>query len=248
MKVQARTIRDLFPYGAPEMLEVYNKYLAWAMLAAIFFQILGLGAWLGARILGEEEDAPMVRVRVIKDVAELGPPPSIAAPAAPAIAVSAPVARPSIGVPVPVPDAQITEEATIATQEELAQIQAPISGESAGAGGDSLVISDEGLLFDEDEPPMDAFIPFQTPPAVVKRIEPIYPELARKAGIQGKIFVKVLIDKEGKIKKAVVLQGPEIFHEPAIAAVMQWVFKPAIQHDRPIAVWMVIPINFQIRE
>jgi protein TonB len=158
---------------------------------------------------------------VIKDVAELGPPPSIAAPAAPAIAVSGPAVRPSIGVPVPVPDAQITEENTIATQEELAQMQAPISGEGTGSGGDSLIVSDEGLLFDNDEPPMDAFVPYQTAPAVVKRVEPVYPELARKAGMQGKVFVKILIDREGKVKRAVVLQGPEIFHESAVLAVTQ---------------------------
>src|SRR5262245_24254340 len=99
MNAQAKTIRDLFPYGAPEMLEVYNKHLAWAMLAAITFQVAGLGAWIGARILSDDSEAPMVRIRVIKDVAELGAPPSIAAPAAPAIAVSAPAVRPSIGVP-----------------------------------------------------------------------------------------------------------------------------------------------------
>ncbi|MGH7495291.1 MAG: energy transducer TonB [bacterium] len=248
MNVQAKTIRYLFPYGAPEMLEVYHKHLAWAMTSAILFQALGLGTWIGARILSEEPEAPMVRIRVIKDVAELGPPPSIAAPAAPAIAVSGPAVRPSIGVPVPVPDAQITEEATIATQDELAQMQALFAGEGTAGGGDSLIVSDEGLLFGDEEPPIDAFIPYQTPPAIVKRVEPVYPELARKAGMQGRVFVKILIDKEGKVKRAVVIQGPEILHEAAVSAVVQWVFKPAIQHDRPIAVWMVIPVLFQLRE
>jgi protein TonB len=94
---------------------------------------------------------------------------------------------------------------------------------------------------------MDAFIPFQTPPAIIKRVEPIYPELARKAGMQGKVFVKILIDKEGKVKRAVVIQGLEIFHEAATSAVVQWIFKPAIQHDRPVMVWMVIPVNFQLK-
>ena len=126
-------------------------------------------------------------------------------------------------------------------------MQAPISGEGAGGGGDSLVVSDEGLLFENEEPEMDAFIPYQTPPVIVKRVEPIYPELARKAGMQGKVFIKILIDKEGKVKRAVVMQGPEIFHEAATSAVMQWVFKPAIQHDRPIAIWMVIPVSFQLQ-
>lgn len=246
MKAHARTITDFFPYGAPEMLAKYNRYLAWAMFFAVAAHVLGLIIWILFRLWSAEPEIPMVRVRVIKDVAELGPPPSIAATTAPAIAVSGPAVRPSVGVPVPVPDAQITEEATIATQEELSQFQAPITtGEGAGMG-DSLVISDEALMFAEDEPDIDDFIPYQVAPAIVKRVEPLYPELARKAGMQGKVWVKVLIDKEGKVKKAVIMQGPEIFHEEAIAAVMQWVFKPAIQQDRPIAVWMAIPISFKL--
>ena len=247
MKLQARTIEDFFPYGAPEMLAKYNRYLAWAMFVAIAVHVLAVLLWIGVRLLSAEEEIPMVRVRVIKDVADLGPPPSIAATTTPAIAVSGPAVRPSVGVPVPVPDAQITEESTIATQEELSQIQAPItSGEGAGAG-DSLVISEDALLF-EDEPDIDDFVPYQVAPVIIKRVEPLYPELARKAGVQGKVWVKVLIDKEGKVKKAVIMQGLEIFHEAATNAVLQWVFKPAIQQDRPIAVWMAIPISFKLLE
>lgn len=247
-QVQARTLEDFFPYGAPEVITRYNRYLTWAMVVAIAINVLGLLAWIVGRALGQEEDAPMVRVRIIKDVAELGPPPSISATTAPAIAVSGPAVRPSVGVPVPVPDAQITEESTIATQEELSQIQAPISGGEGTGTGDSLVISDEALFLQEEEPEMDEFVPYQVAPAIVKRVEPRYPELARKAGVQGKVWVKVLIDKEGKVKKAVIMQGLEVFHEEAIAAVMQWVFKPAIQQDRPIAVWMAIPISFKLLE
>ena len=247
MKVQARTIADFFPYGAPEVLAKYNRYLAWAMFVAIAVHVFAVLMWIGAKLLSEEETAPMVRVRIIKDVADLGPPPSISATTTPAIAVSGPAVRPSVGVPVPVPDAQITEESTIATQEELSQIQAPISSGEGTGTGDSLVISDEALLF-EEEPDIDEFIPYQVAPVIIKRVEPIYPELARKAGVQGKVWVKVLIDKEGKVKKAAIMQGLEIFHEAATNAVMQWVFKPAIQQDRPIAVWMAIPISFRLLE
>ena len=248
MKTQTRLIEDFFPYGAPEMLLRYNQYLAWAMLIAVTMHLVGLLSWIAGRALSEEPEAPMVRMRIIKDVAELGPPPSIAATTAPAIAVSGPAVRPSVGIPVPVPDAQITEDNTIATQEELAQIQAPISSGAGGGTGDSLVISDEALLFEQEEPDIDEFIPYQVAPVIIKRVEPLYPELARKAGMQGKVWVKVLIDKEGKVKKAVIMQGIEIFHEAAITAVMQWVFKPAIQQDRPIAVWMAIPISFKLLE
>jgi len=239
---------QLFPYGAPELNEVYNRYLTWALGVAILFNVVAIALWIGGREWSKEPEVRLVRMRVIKDIAELGPPPSIAASSMPAIAVSTPVARPSVGIPVPVPDAQITPEATIATQQELSQFQAPITGGEGGGAGDSLVIGSEELLFGEEEPGMDEFIPFQTPPAIIKRVQPVYPELARKAGVQGKVFVKALIDKKGQVKKVVPLQGPEIFYEAAIAAVQQWVFKPAISQDQPVAVWMAIPINFVLQE
>jgi len=246
MKQKIKTILDVFPYGAPELQEVYNKYLAWALLVAIIFQVLGLGGWIGARVLNREPEARMVRMRIIKDIAELGPPPSIAGSPPPAIAVTVPVAKPSIGVPVPVPDAQITEEATIATQQEMAQIQAPLTAGS-GSGGDSLIISPEALAFEEEEPPMEAFIPVEVQPTPIKVVEPKYPELARKAGVEGRVFVKALVDKGGKVKRVVVMSGPEVFHEEAKEAAMQWVFKPAIQRDRPIAVWVAIPFVFKLK-
>ena len=56
---------------------------------------------------------------------DLGPPPSLTNQAAPAVAVSGPAVRPSIGVPVPVPDAEVSPEQTIASQTELSQQSAP---------------------------------------------------------------------------------------------------------------------------
>jgi protein TonB len=158
--------------------------------------------------------------------------------------VSVPVARPSIGVPVPVPDAEITEEQTFASQQEMSQMTAPVAGE--GTGGDSLSI-DVGDFVVEDEPGMDEFVAVEVSPVPIKKVEPTYPDLARKAGVEGKVFVKVLVDKEGKVKKAAIMMGPDIFHESAITAAKQWVFKPAIQRDKPIAVWVALPFHFKLR-
>ncbi len=238
---------QLFPYGAPELWRVYDLYLTWAAITAIVFHLLMLGCWLSMRLLSREPEERMVRLRVIRDVADLGPPPSISA-AAPAVAIRSSVARPSVGVPVPVPDALITPEATLATQEEMSQMQTPVTtGETSG---DSMVVAPGALLYGEaaEEPGMDEFIPFEMPPMVVKRVEPVYPELARKAGLQSKIVVKALVDKRGQVKRVVPIQGHEIFHEAAVQAIMQWVFKPALQQNEPVAVWVAIPLNFVLKE
>ena len=83
-------------------------------------------------------------------------------------------------------------------------------------------------------------------PELVKRVVPEYPEVARKAGLEGVIFVEFTAGKDGRVKNAWVLRGPEIFREAALKSIFQYVFKPALQNDRPISVRMSIPIRFRL--
>ncbi len=237
-----KSIIDIFPYGAPELKEAMRRYLSEALLIAVGAHLLGISTYYIAKLF-ESDDPPSNRVVRIVKYADIGPPPSLSnAPPPPSVAVSVPVARPSIGVPVPVPDAEITEEQTFMTQQEMSNL-APVA--TTGSGGDTLAI-DAGD-FADGEPGMDEFVAVEVQPAVIKKVDPVYPDLARKAGVEGRVFVKVLVDKEGKVKKAIVIQGPEIFHEATVAAAIQWVFKPAIQRDKPISVWVALPFQFRLR-
>jgi protein TonB len=83
----------------------------------------------------------------------------------------------------------------------------------------------------------------------VKQVQPDYPEIARRAGVEGTVWVKILVDKEGKAKKAVVMKSDaEIFDEPAKAAALQWVFTPAIMNNGPVAVWAAVPFRFKLNK
>jgi protein TonB len=101
----------------------------------------------------------------------------------------------------------------------------------------------------DDEPTPDAFIPVEKQPVPVKQATPEYPEIAKRAGVEGTVWVKVLVDKEGKAKKAIIMKSDaEIFNEPAIAAALQWVFTPAIMNNGPVAVWAAIPFRFKLNK
>jgi protein TonB len=214
------------------------------LVISVFAHLVSISSYYVVKALAPEEPPADRIVRIVK-YADIGPPPSLSsAPPPPAIAVSVPVAKPSIGVPVPVPDAEITEEKTFASQQEMSQMSAPVSAEGAASGELSI---DAGDFVIEEEPGMDEFIAVEVNPVPIKKVDPVYPELARKAGVEGRVFVKVLVDKEGRVKKAAIMTGPEIFHEATIAAAMQWVFKPAIQRDKPIAVWVALPFQFKLR-
>ena len=96
----------------------------------------------------------------------------------------------------------------------------------------------------EDPPP---FQPVSKEAVVVKSVRPEYPELALRAGLEGRVAVKVLVDKEGRVRKASVLKSSDpIFEEVALEAARQFVFAPACMTTGPVAVWVSVPFVFRL--
>ena len=83
-------------------------------------------------------------------------------------------------------------------------------------------------------------------PVLVREVLPVYPTDARELGLEGVVFVKFAVGTDGRVKEASVQKGPRIFHASALEAVYRFVFRPALQNDKPVAVWMTRPIRFQI--
>jgi periplasmic protein TonB len=231
-------------YGAVELKQVYQKYFMIAMGIAVIIHAVIIGGYYLMEILGQEEP-PTRMVRVLK-YSEMGPPPSIQSTnVPPPVAVSAPVSKPTVGAPVPVPDAEVSPEATIASQAEMSQQVAPLVEASGADGGVSV---EQDITIDEDGPPAD-FVPYEKEPQIVKKVEPKYPDLAMRAGLEGKVIVKIWVDKEGKVKQVVVLKSDaEIFNEPSVEAAKQFVFTPAYMNNGPVAVWVSFPFRFKLTD
>ncbi len=230
-------------YGATELRALYQKHAIRGLTVAIAIHLAAIGAYyLGVYLTTDDE--PVYTVRILK-YSDLGPPPSIQnSQAAPAVSVSAPTAKPTVGTPVPVPDAEISPEATIATQTEMAAQPSQVT-EGSGTGGPPVIQNDVNI---DDGPPPD-FVPVEKQPVPIKSPSPAYPEIARRAGVEGTVWVKIWVDKEGKPKKAVVLKSDaELFNQAAIDAAMQWVFTPAVMNNGPVAVWVSIPFKFKLNQ
>jgi protein TonB len=194
--------------------------------------------WSGA---GKEEPVEH-RVRIVR-YADLGVPPSIAAPSVPQIKVSEAVAPPSIGVPEPVPDA-MAQTPTIATVGEMSEALAPITLTDLGlGGGDSLVIDLEG----EGGPGPQEFIQVDEEPVRISMTPPVYPEVARSAEVEGTVTVRALVGKDGRVKEVLIVQGQPMLNDAAIASARTAVFRPALQGHRPVEVWVLMPITFRLR-
>lgn len=85
-------------------------------------------------------------------------------------------------------------------------------------------------------------------PRLVRRAIPVYPQFALRAGLQGSVMLKVLLGKDGKAESIRVLKGEQIFRKSAEDAVRNFLFEPARQSDRPVKVWLVIPIHFKLQD
>jgi len=230
-------------YGGIELKALYQRYWITGFGIAVAVHFLILGTYYAIQVLGHEEP-PMAMVRVLK-YSDLGPPPSLTnVNQPPPVSVTAPQVKPTVGAPVPVPDAEVSPEQTLATQQEMSQQVAPV-GEGLGEGGGFEIEQD---IVIDDGPPAD-FVPVEKQPAVVKRVEPKYPDLAIRAGLEGTVFVKIWVDKEGKVRDVVILKSDaEIFNEPAVSAAKQFLFTPAYMNNGPVAVWVSFPFRFKLAD
>jgi protein TonB len=235
------------PYGFRELRAGYQKYLMRALLiaAAIHLSVIGAG-WGIQKIRERPQAAPrIVRFRTIADLG--APPPLTKAPEAPKVEIPEPSApQPSVGLPEPVPDEQVSEKTTIATQTELAQMIPSSPFDSRSGPGDSLVI-EGGMGGDDYMPSPDEFVAVEEMPVLVSMPQPEYPEMARSAELEGQVLVRALVGKDGLVHDAQIAQSIPLLDEAAKAAVMKAVFKPAIQANKPVAVWVAIPIRFKLK-
>lgn len=103
----------------------------------------------------------------------------------------------------------------------------------------------------EEEP--EIFVIVEEMPELVGGLAAIqsqirYPEIARKAGVEGRVFVQFVVDEQGNVVDPVVTRGLGAgLDEEAIRAVSNAKFTPGKQRGQPVRVRMSLPITFRLR-
>jgi periplasmic protein TonB len=221
----------------------FAKWVGAGNATSLLIAFVIFGSWyLWSHRTIEEETMPP-GVQIVK-FTEMGVPPSISRTQqqqASQVNVTGAAAAPTIGIPEPVPDEQ-AQTTTIATQAEMSDALAPITASELSGGADSIVVD-----YKEDNSPRPGdFVAFDELPVLLSAEQPAYPDLAREAGITGTVRVNVLVGKDGRVKKAIAMDGPELFRPAAVEAAQKARFKPALQGRNPVEVWVLIPFNFEL--
>ena len=87
---------------------------------------------------------------------------------------------------------------------------------------------------------------YDTPPRPIKSPRPQYPQEAFIKKIEGTVLVEILIDAQGNVSRAKVVQSVPLLDAAALQTVYQWKFMPAVKHGRPVPTLAHIPVAFRI--
>jgi len=80
----------------------------------------------------------------------------------------------------------------------------------------------------------------------VKEVRAVYPDVARQAGIEGIVSMRVVINKDGAVEKVDVLSGEQALQQAAITAVRQWRYQPFLLEGNAVPVVTIVNVKFQI--
>ena len=81
---------------------------------------------------------------------------------------------------------------------------------------------------------------------LIRQIKPPYPELAKRARIQGEVLLHAVISREGRIEALQVVSGHPLLVNAAVDAVKQWLYRPYLLNGDPVAVDTQITVNFTL--
>jgi protein TonB len=83
-------------------------------------------------------------------------------------------------------------------------------------------------------------------PKKLKTVNPVYPDIAKQARVQGVVILECTISPQGKVTDVKVLRGIPLLDAAAIDAVKQWVYTPTLLNGVPVPVIMTVTVNFRL--
>lgn len=245
-----------------ELKQVYKKYTRTAFLFAFMLHAGFAGiVWKWPVFLGSEERTIPVRLLPYTELIRIQPlSPEAEKPGGAAPLLPPPVKPPPEEAPpetmreiVPVPDwmvedslmADVSFEGEHPIQDAVTVADAGSGGGQGGAGSGGQGNGGTGSSAGSG----GGSIPVDEMPRLLKKVEPEYPRIARLTGVEGVVVLSLLVNESGHVTDTQILKslGNTGCDEAAATAARQWRFAPAIKDGRSVAMWIRVPILFQLK-
>jgi protein TonB len=166
-----------------------------------------------------------------------------------------------LATPTP-PPVRLDRTPRVAAHRDAAPIEAPdgIRAEEPVEPVNDALRDDLGpIVFGSDMPVADFVPPPPSPPQPVRvggdirppqrviDVAPVYPAIARAAGVQGIVILEATIGEDGGVRDVRVLRSLPLLDLAAIDAVRQWRFTPTLLNGQPVPVVMTVTVAFKLR-
>ncbi|MGE5400631.1 MAG: energy transducer TonB [Ignavibacteriales bacterium] len=249
-------------YGAYLLRKLYAKHLTIAVWIAIIVFVLGTTAPVIISYVKPKDEIKVNRKKVVT-ITDLAPPPSIDEKKVIEQVEAPPPLKSTIKFlpPVVKPDDQVTDE-YIPTVEELHNVDPGAKTQEGQAGG-----VDYSLIEVQDAPKQDivkeevkeeAFTFVEEMPSYPEgeegllmfiRENVVYPEIAKRAQVEGKVMVEFVVEKDGNISNVRVVKGIGAGCDEEAVRVCKLLgrFRPGKQNGKPVRVRMTIPFQFKLQ-
>ena len=229
-------------YGYKELQMTYTRTMGRALMYSSLLVLILVAAYHLAMFLQPEDVLIHTGKTIVIDVSKIPLPPPIGETQT--VAVTAPGIKPSYGIPVPVPDGAVDPEQLFTPPIDIDPTPTNTGTIGDGTDGNTILV-----IPPEADPEPDVFRPFEEEPVPLLKPSPSYPELALRVNIEGTVWVKMLVTKDGSVKKAMVQKSDaDIFNDAALEAAKRWTFRAALMNHRPVAVWVSIPFRFYLKK
>jgi len=84
-------------------------------------------------------------------------------------------------------------------------------------------------------------------PRLMYKPELAYPPLARAARVQGTVTIDAIVDEQGDVVQAHVINGPGLLVSAALHAVTQWKYQPTLLNGDPVSIRMIIYVEYHLQ-
>lgn len=107
---------------------------------------------------------------------------------------------------------------------------------------------------DKEEEAQEIFVVVEEQPELIGGMKALqeaveYPGFARKAGIEGRVIVRFVVDENGNVTNPTVTSGVhKLLNKAALEAVKKLKFKPGMQRGKPVKVRMSLPVTFRLEK
>jgi len=96
----------------------------------------------------------------------------------------------------------------------------------------------------------DTLVAADRMPELIYQAAPDYPADAKKQGIEGDVWIKALVNKDGRTAKVLLAESSAVpsLDKSALAAASKFRYDPAVQGDKPVTVWVKFKVKFTLDE